>query len=275
MYFRENFTELATDPEKLDRLADGFNQLYDQGVIDEFADQHATFFLDGIHWSPQFLPWHRHFLLKIEQRLQSIDSRIVLPYWDWTRADSRSLELGPWLSFFGGRANAGGRFDHWSYTRLQPEPTINTLPTHADIANELRNKANFTEYRAIECGSHFPAHTWTGLGHTMGGGRSPADPLFFLHHCNLDRLWAIWQLNNPGVEQYSVARRPTCDLASVASVDLDSPMVGGATPASMLDHTALGYGYPLDDELEKEVDGDPDFAEFLSGDLAPVSLKTP
>ena len=48
-----------------------------------------------------------------------------------------------------------------------------------------------------------PAHNWTGG--TMSDLDSPGDPLFFLHHCNVDRLWAIWQINHPppGTAQYT------------------------------------------------------------------------
>lgn len=272
MYCRENFTDLAKDADKLTRLAGALNELYDRGIIAAFADLHAEYFSNGIHWAPQFLPWHRHFLLRLEQELKSVDARITLPYWDWTRGDSRSLDGGRWLSFFGGRANTGGSFDHWDYTRFLTAPGNVTLPTLAEIKEELRNKNNFTEYRAIECGSHFPGHTWTGG--TMRGGNSPADPLFYLHHCNLDRLWAIWQLNNPNAEQYSTDQIG-CDNPAIQTVGLDSPMVGGATPESMLNHRALGYRYPRDFGLENEVAGDPDFPNFLSGDIAQITLDKP
>jgi hypothetical protein len=33
----------------------------------------------------------------------------------------------------------------------------------------------------------------------MAGDFSPNDPLFWLHHANVDRLWAIWQ-TMPGQE---------------------------------------------------------------------------
>ena len=31
----------------------------------------------------------------------------------------------------------------------------------------------------------------------MGPGTSPNDPVFFLHHCNVDRIWALWQYAHP------------------------------------------------------------------------------
>ena len=272
MHCRIDFIDLATDTDALDRLAGALNDLYDSGVIAAMAKQHDDFFMNGIHWAPQFLPWHRHFLLRLERDLQAIDARIVLPYWDWTRADSRNLDVEPWKSFFGGRNNTGGRFDHWSYSRA-PNGGGNVLPSIDVVGNELRNKANFTEFRALECGSHFPAHTWTGG--TMAGGSSPADPLFFLHHGNIDRLWAIWQLNNPAKEQYSTSGISCGAQFNVSAVNSNDAMVGGATPASMLDHRAQGYRYPRDLALEAHVAGDPDFPDFISGDSVDISLQTP
>src|SRR6267378_2401282 len=37
-------------------------------------------------------------------------------------------------------------------------------------------------------------HGWVhnAVGGTMGSSRSPADPLFWLHHAMVDRLWSIW-----------------------------------------------------------------------------------
>ncbi len=79
------------------------------------------------------------------------------------------------------------------------------------------------------------AHNWTGG--TMAGGNSPLDPLFYLHHCNVDRLWAIWQLNHAGATQYTLDQGAGCMEVNAAFVALNDPMIGGATPASMLDQT--------------------------------------
>lgn len=48
---------------------------------------------------------------------------------------------------------------------------------------------------------HNFVHRWVS-GH-METGASPNDPLFFLHHCNIDRLWAMWQQDgHAGVAGY-------------------------------------------------------------------------
>ena len=36
------------------------------------------------HGNAGFLPWHREFLLRLQKGLTSVDSSVILPYWDWT-----------------------------------------------------------------------------------------------------------------------------------------------------------------------------------------------
>lgn len=45
-------------------------------------------------------------------------------------------------------------------------------------------------------GMHNRVHGW--IGGTMGPGTSPNDPVFFLHHCNVDRLWERWRNSEAG-----------------------------------------------------------------------------
>ncbi len=35
------------------------------------------------------------------------------------------------------------------------------------------------------------------IGGDMGTAATPNDPVFFLHHCNIDRIWARWQDRYP------------------------------------------------------------------------------
>ena len=50
-----------------------------------------------------------------------------------------------------------------------------------------------------------------GAGHFTLGGlandpfASPGDPAFYLHHAQLDRVWSIWQAQDPDLRQYQVA----------------------------------------------------------------------
>lgn len=42
---------------------------------------------------------------------------------------------------------------------------------------------------------HNRVHLW--VGGSMLPSTSPNDPIFFLHHCNVDRLWSVWQQQHP------------------------------------------------------------------------------
>ena len=41
------------------------------------------FFSRGLHNNGAFLPWHRWFLLQVENALQEQDCRVTIPYLDW------------------------------------------------------------------------------------------------------------------------------------------------------------------------------------------------
>lgn len=269
MYCRKDFMDLTT-PER-NRLAAALNQLYDDGIIETFAQEHDDYFNNGIHWGPAFLPWHRHWLLRLEAQLKTIDARIALPFWDWTRSDSQNLDDGDkWGSFFGGRANSGGLVGPWDYSRASSPNGV--LPSLDSVIDELQ-AGTFAAFRAMEEGSHARPHVWTGG--TMNSGSSPADPIFYLHHCNVDRLWAIWQRNNPGAIQYTIDECGTCARrVEAAFVPLNDPMVGGATPASMLDHTTHDYYYPRDDAMEARA-LERGLPAIISGDLTEIELLTP
>lgn len=57
-------------------------------------------------------------------------------------------------------------------------------------------------------GSYLTTHA---AGHSAVGGdlrdvfASPGDPLFFLHHAQVDRLWTIWQSRDPATRQFAIS----------------------------------------------------------------------
>ncbi len=55
----------------------GKTNVYDQLVmVHAGAMAHA-------HQGPAFLPWHRQYLLNMEQQLEAQNNSVALPYWDW------------------------------------------------------------------------------------------------------------------------------------------------------------------------------------------------
>ena len=154
---RKSFTDLS-DNERV-RFANALNILFDEGKKDNLiqvnADLHAKYFNNGIHWGPAFLPWHRDYLRKFELAIQTIESDLFLPFWDWTRDDSRDIDIEPWKSIFGGRKNKDGKFDHWNYKRrATPENWV--LPTlSGEVANSISvvdelDQPNFQLFRGLD-----------------------------------------------------------------------------------------------------------------------------
>lgn len=92
---------------------------------------------------------------------------------------------------------------------------------------------------------HNRVHDW--IGGPMSAGTSPADPVFYLHHANVDRLWAEW-MRRHGRLYAPVSGGP-------AGRNLHDALwsLGGVTPADVLDHQSLGYVY--DTELRRTGQG--------------------
>jgi tyrosinase len=71
----------------------------------------------------------------------------------------------------------------------------------ADNTRSFRNRVEgWPGSTNMPIGLHNRVHVW--IGGSMGPGTSPNDPAFFLHHCNVDRIWSLWnpQNNNAAYE---------------------------------------------------------------------------
>lgn len=69
----------------------------------------------------------------------------------------------------------------------------------SDINNSMRNYLE--GFWPTGSSMHNAVHVW--VGGQMQTGSSPNDPIFFLHHANVDRLWSLWQ------ERYGDSTYPT------------------------------------------------------------------
>jgi Common central domain of tyrosinase len=84
---------------------------------------------------------------------------------------------------------------------------VGSLPTATDVRQALAKTTYPAFQNATESGSglssfptqqmHNGMHGWIGgpSGQMSQPAYSPSDPIFYLHHCNIDRLWAMWQLD--------------------------------------------------------------------------------
>ena len=189
---RKNLLDLSAN--ELEDFAFAMNCLYSAGTIQKLGDVHNNAALK-LHWCPQFLAWHRFFLLTVEQEMRKYVPDITLPYWDWTDDRSSTFESELLGNFFGGREKSSGPFSHWdTYTRWPTDPPPISLfrPTLGGVVSAIR-RPTFSQFRAIESQSiHTWAHEWVGgLGEnrvTMARMNSPHDPLFYVHHTMIDRI---------------------------------------------------------------------------------------
>jgi hypothetical protein len=97
--------------------------------------------------------------------------------------------------------------------------------------------------------NHNRVHVW--VGGTMLPMTSPNDPIFWLNHCNVDRLWSEWQKQNPASTPYlpSSGASPGHNLNDnmiFFQAPQPAPWSGTATPASIVNHHVLGYWYDTD-----------------------------
>jgi tyrosinase len=193
------------------------------------------------HFGPAFFAWHREFLIKFEQALQSIknDQSIALPYWDW------SVNQGPPWPFTDDFLGGNGQGSNWqvmdgpfAYSKgkwplivrsdTEPYPFLvrqlgtsqqprRSLPTGPDVSAALqatpydvapwsvrsqsgfRNRAEGYIPADGQPHMHSLVHAW--VGGSMTSMTSPNDPVFWLHHCYMDKLWSDWMAMHTGPGQ--------------------------------------------------------------------------
>ncbi|MEV6841620.1 tyrosinase family protein [Streptomyces sp. NPDC051133] len=271
MAVRKNQANLSDEEKK--NFVDAVVKLKHQGQYDEFVTTHNAFIMSDTdegertgHRSPSFLPWHRRFLIQFEQALQSVNPSVMLPYWDWTvdnaadsplwsddflggdgqGSDSR-VTSGP-FAFNGGSWALNVRVDGRTFLRRALGRGGEELPTQADVDSVLAaatydappwNSESEGFRNSLEgwrgANLHNRVHVW--VGGNMATGASPNDPVFWLHHCFIDKLWADWQSMHPESGYLP-------DTATPNVVSLRDPMKpwNDVTPQDVLDHTKF-YTY--------------------------------
>jgi len=151
--------------------------------------QHRNYFF----WS-----WHRMYLYWFERicRRMACDDCFALPYWDYNSPSERQLPpmfRDPTSDLF----------------VSQRDPNMNSgagsLPAWAVNYSAGLAQANFTSASSsLENLPHNQIHVLVGgpgacLNGWMGCVPTAAqDPIFFLHHCNMDRLWNLWLAQGGG-----------------------------------------------------------------------------
>ena len=168
-----------------------------------------------------FLTWHRRFLKMFELRLQAVDSSVTVPYWN-SISDRRvpaALDDSALLA-------------KWSVTRLWNAANLASL---SDLTATKGYTGTFTGFQTLLEGA-IHGGTHNAVGGDMAGSASPTDPLFWLHHGFMDKIWADWQAGANG-------KNPPAPSTILKPTAMDAGVPFGVTVSSLLNITALGYSY--------------------------------
>ena len=247
-------------------------------------------------WHREFI---RRFELALQEVKPAKDGElpVSLPYWDWTRhiETEHVLFKDDFMGPNGGPNGKGGgilesghfaKKNGWvvderlhirnlgvEQNNLNPPPPyqnsgtalrrnmrpFNELASSGNVRFALR-QTTFREFRTtLEAGPrlHNFGHNW--IGGSMNMMSSPQDPVFFLHHANVDRLWALWQDDGHEGEGYPFEGRSRGHNLS----DFMWPWDGGESvtvswvqnlipqfesddivrPQNVLDYRDMGYDY--------------------------------
>lgn len=210
------------------------------------------------HGTDHFLPWHRHYLNQFEKICGQLigDASFALPYWDWSTAGGKIpdafFEMDELKVTFWNEIGTGA-FPNWGAVnsrgvrgmikgqRAQDDPVRGDHFT-AERINLIKNSPDYSLlWQQLEGSPHNTGHVIVGLvpgppplGH-MIDGLSPLDPLFWLHHCNIDRIWAEWQLAGNSTPPFGTTYDDHFCDAHGNSIDVEADVA--------IDFEAMGFNY--------------------------------
>lgn len=247
------------------------------------------------HMAAAFAPWHRVLLHHFEAELQQIDPAVALPYWDWTAASGPGSPL--WSpGFLGGDGDRDGVVTDGPFCRDRGQWPLRVLDQPGDVPYLTRAMGRAQDARALptagmvtatlaqvpydsapwedmmrdprqpaqwrgfryqlEAALHNLVHRW--VGGTMVAMASPNDPVFWLHHANIDRLWSDWIRQHQDQSPYlpltgGPPGHNLYDTLIFHAPGQPAPWSGDARPADVLDHHTLGYRYDTDPPGEEKL----------------------
>lgn len=178
------------------------------------------------HHTDHFFDWHRWELLYFEQICRQLcgDNKFTLPYWDYFADAHLPVAFRPPSS--GTNVLAHGR-----------NASLNDGSGELNVAATGMNETALFDFQSeFEFNPHDITHGQVGFD--MGSVPTAAlDPVFYAHHCNVDRCWDVW-LRQGGGRANPAGTWPatTFDFQTVSGPK--TPTAGGAdTPEKM------GYTY--------------------------------
>ena len=203
-----------------------------------WARQNGIHARNGQHNNGLFLPWHRLQLLHLERIIAGLTGHtaFAMPYWDAQEHHT----LPDWVTdpdaplYERRRARGVDTLDfnaaRWARSPYMARLTADDFET---FAGRLPTGAGM-----VEGYGHNYIHELVG-GLMKRLGTAASDPMFWLHHSNIDRVWATWHASRPpGVYPADWTARTLNGFVGGQGEDTGDWRVG-----SVLETRPLGYGY--------------------------------
>lgn len=253
---------------------------------------------NGAHRGPAFIIWHRAMLLEFEAQVQQyIDSSfksLGIPYWDWTQDPTGKSVFNKYLGTTIGEVkdglfnapdwsaelnpNAPGTISFGPLRRAMGQQTT-PMPDMATtmppvMASEVYDSFDSTNYdksfrRNLERKLHDIIHVWVG-GPMRNPLLAPNDPVFYMHHANIDRLFTRWQEMHPSVSPYF--QDPNVIMPAGQNY-ADTLLQLKSTPQQVWDYKQLGYTYERSNTIRRCAGVDYNTLPPPIGEPSPVSVK--
>lgn len=154
----------------------------------------------GFTTEDMFLPWHRLYILHFERIVRRTldDPTWTLPYWNYNDASQASLPtefLNP------------GNASNPLWVKNRNAGPNSGMPLTGLTLDALQQTSYSGFCATLDFGLHGNVHVEVGDGLNMGAVPWAAnDPVFWMHHSNIDRLWASWNaggFSNPTSSSWS------------------------------------------------------------------------
>jgi len=143
-----------------------------------------------------------------EKALQCVNSNVMLAFWDWSSGPTtgvpsvcasatyvnRNGDTVPNPLYSGPISSAAGG----GTTARRPDISTSSFAGAATSAQSAMSSTTFNSFQSALNGPHGSVHGTVG-GQMLSVARAGFDPIFYLHHSNVDRLWWNWQQTHPGV----------------------------------------------------------------------------
>ena len=150
------------------------------------------------HNTTFFLSWHRMYICFFERILRKASGMpgLGLPYWNYSDAADATARFLP-AAFRSPATTANPLYDGSRNAALNAGTGQLAAPA-VSLASVIPGPTGFYPFSGNVNGTpHGAVHG--GVGGNMGAFNTAGlDPIFWLHHCNIDRLWNRWLAGGGG-----------------------------------------------------------------------------